>query len=333
MFILYVPYILIALFMMGVVLLLCKKWKVTIIFLLLAIVGNLWTESIPMNFFAGSRQGDFTIMTWNLNSPDLGIKDSADWDNAAKTILEQNPDLVCLQEYDTLRNIKLTDRLRKSFPYIATMHQKGNNIILSKFPIGSALTLHIDTSKKSMEGSKELWMREAQKIRPESTLSQDRLVMWTTINIKDKKILLLNCHLGSNHYDMQRMAMGVSKKWADGIPSYLENLRRGRMERMAEAIGISEILRNNEKPIIVCGDLNDLSGGDVLTMLQKENELYDAWWEGGFGPGFTYHGHYVMHFRLDHVLYNDRLKLKSVKVVEQIISDHHPIVASFDFIF
>ena len=122
-------------------------------------------------------------------------------------------------------------------------------------------------------------------------------------------------------------------KWSDGIPSYLENLRRGRMERMAEAIGIGEILRNNEKPIIVCGDLNDLSGGDVLNMLQKENELYDAWWEGGFGPGFTYHGHYVMHFRLDHVLYNDRLKLKSVKVVEQKISDHHPIVASFDISF
>ena len=299
----------------------------------MAIVWNLLTESIPMNYFAGSKQGDFTIITWNMNSPDLGIKDSTDWDNAAKTILEQNPDLVCLQEYDTLRNIKLTDLLRKSFPYITTMHQKGNNIILSKFPIGRTLTLHIDTSKMSMEGSKEFWMREARKVRPESTLSQDRLVMWTTINIKGKKLLLLNCHLGSNHYDMQRMAMGVSMKWSDGIPSYLENLRRGRMERMAEAIGIGEILRNNEKPIIVCGDLNDLSGGDVLNMLQKENELYDAWWEGGFGPGFTYHGHYVMHFRLDHVLYNDRLKLKSVKVVEQKISDHHPIVASFDISF
>ena len=128
-------------------------------------------------FFTRSKQGDFTIITWNLNSPDLGIKDSTDLDNAAKTILEQNPDFVCLQEYDTLRNIKLTDLLRKSFPYIATMHQKGNNIILSKFPIGRALTLHIDTSKMSMEGSKELWMREAQKIRSESTLSQDRLVM------------------------------------------------------------------------------------------------------------------------------------------------------------
>ena len=55
-----------------------------------------------------------------------------------------------------------------------------------------------------------------------------------------------------------------------------------------------------------------------------------AWQEGGFGYGATIH--YPLPYRIDHILYNEGLVLKGVKVIDTSdISDHNALVAVFDF--
>lgn len=51
--------------------------------------------------------------------------------------------------------------------------------------------------------------------------------------------------------------------------------------------------------------------------------------DGGFGYGSTIH--HPLSFRIDHILYSDRLRLRSVgRVKARGLSDHDALVASFD---
>ena len=83
-------------------------------------------------------------------------------------------------------------------------------------------------------------------------------------------------------------------------------------------------------PIIVVGDFNDVSGSYTLSCI-KDIGLSDAWWEGGFGYGTTFHNKWLR-LRLDHILYpKDKLKLQSVKVINSDLSDHNALIADFSF--
>lgn len=75
--------------------------------------------------------------------------------------------------------------------------------------------------------------------------------------------------------------------------------------------------------------MNDVSGSYTICTLQDGLGLKDAWWQGGTGFGFTYHGYGVMRFRLDHILYNKYLDLQNVSTPHVGYSDHWPVVADF----
>lgn len=85
----------------------------------------------------------------------------------------------------------------------------------------------------------------------------------------------------------------------------------------------------NLVPTIVMGDFNDVPGSPTLNILERAG-LKDAWWEGGCGYGATIH--HPLPYRIDHILHNDGLKLKSIKkIVTQDLSDHDALVARFVF--
>ena len=56
--------------------------------------------------------------------------------------------------------------------------------------------------------------------------------------------------------------------------------------------------------------------------------MKNAWWEGGFGYGTTYHKGWLR-LRIDHIYYNEKLMLKNVKVVDTNLSDHNILIADF----
>ena len=62
----------------------------------------------------------------------------------------------------------------------------------------------------------------------------------------------------------------------------------------------------------------------------SNDQLKDAWWEGGNGFGWTYFG-WHLRLRLDHILYSDELELVDVKVIDSDLSDHKPLMARFKF--
>lgn len=98
--------------------------------------------------------------------------------------------------------------------------------------------------------------------------------------------------------------------------------------RSQEAKSIASEIDKRKSPIILLGDLNDISGSRTLNILQ-EVRLKDAWWEKGRGYGSTFHG-YGLRLRIDHVMYDAKnLMLSEVTVGETDLSDHNYMTATF----
>ncbi len=75
--------------------------------------------------------------------------------------------------------------------------------------------------------------------------------------------------------------------------------------------------------------MNDICGSSAIRVLENIG-IKDAWWEGGVGYGATIH--HPLPYRIDHILHNEGLVLKGVKVIDTSdISDHNALVAVFDF--
>lgn len=106
------------------------------------------------------------------------------------------------------------------------------------------------------------------------------------------------------------------------------NMALGYEARLLGAELIREEIEHTDIPIIVCGDMNDLSGSPSLRKIcGGSTHLRDAWWEKGFGFGFTFSGK-GMRFRLDHVLYSCGVELAGVKLTEKGlgVSDHRGVI-------
>ena len=119
-------------------------------------------------------------------------------------------------------------------------------------------------------------------------------------------ITIVGCHLSSSRKDI----------WG------------GYKSRKKEADAIYKACIREKRPIIVMGDLNDLSCSPPVKRLEDLG-LKDAWWEGGCGYGATYHDGWLR-LRVDHILYDDeRMELVDVKLIDNNLSDHNALMAKF----
>lgn len=114
------------------------------------------------------------------------------------------------------------------------------------------------------------------------------------------------------------------------LSSSRKDFRQGCRNRAMEADSIFKRICTENNPVVVMGDLNDISGSYAVERI-KEVGLKDAWWEGGLGYGSTFHNKWLR-LRLDHILYKDsKLDLQYVKVIDSDLSDHNALVAGFTF--
>lgn len=332
MWILVVPYFIIFLFITSGILFVFRKKIIGVLALSLAIGVNVCTQTIPFHPRSLTKHGDddfIKVMTWNINSSEIAQDDTLVWKGIIDIIENESPDIISLQEVYKSHSGLLTAFLEENFPHCGKMIRWGDNVIYSKYPVGPVELLKIDTVGVKKPGTKEWWLNEAKLKNPGVLVNNERLLMTTTVYIDGQIINLINCHLASNNFDIEQRSKSKERSWMERIPSYLKNIRSASQQRMAEAIATKEQLEDSDNPSLVCGDMNDLGGSKVLNIIQSGCGLKDAWWTGGSGLGFTYHGHKVMHFRLDHILYSKGVNLQRVWVIKQHFSDHQPLVVTF----
>jgi endonuclease/exonuclease/phosphatase family metal-dependent hydrolase len=140
------------------------------------------------------------------------------------------------------------------------------------------------------------------------------------IELSENFILkLIACHLESNQSNSSfRKGKG-----------FINNIKKGYEARNKEVKMICDSLSQYQGPLIIAGDLNDISGSKTLNTLQKELNLNDAWWKSGFGYGATSFSKHL-YFRLDHILFSHHFKSTSIEIPKVDFSDHYPIVTNLE---
>ena len=150
------------------------------------------------------------------------------------------------------------------------------------------------------------------------------------INCGGLQVVIYSCHLASNNYTTEIDSSRYS--WSLPLRNYEQRLlayKDGSKLREFEVEAISQRLKEENSPVIVMGDLNDFSFSRNLEKLNCM-ELQDAWWEKGFGLGNTFREG-LIGVRIDYILHNTQISTCDIRVIDEDLSDHNALVASFKF--
>lgn len=101
-------------------------------------------------------------------------------------------------------------------------------------------------------------------------------------------------------------------------------------ERDTELLVIGKKIRESKNPTVVAGDLNDVGWSATSKLFRKYSELVDP--REGRGLYNTY-SVFIPFFRypLDHIFYSKEFGLLTLEKLEDIGSDHYPILIGLNF--
>lgn len=305
MFIVYlIPILIPSLLFLSIILIIRRSLITGAIFLFVAIILNYYTQTFPIHpsyFFNTPQKKDnnIRILSYNIKYNGEYLRNNKDSLSALISFIDQqDADILVLPESRiNSTNKTLRKNLNQIYPYHLASKYKGNEFYLETYVFSRY---------------------------PISNVKQygDYYIYEVDINLSDNFTLkLVACHLESNQSNS-------SLRKGDGLFS---NLKKGYETRNKEAKMICDSLKQYNGPLIISGDLNDISGSKSLNTLQKELDLSDAWWKSGFGYGFTSFSKHL-YFRLDHILFSHHFKSTSIEIPKVDFSDHYPIVTNLEIL-
>lgn len=305
--ILIIPLVVACLLVITLILLVGGYWIPAVTVLAIAVLINWRTKAFALNFRSSqnSEKGKVAlkVLTYNLNRAYSTSVNNGSEQDVINLIKEQEADIVLLQEFNPTLYSEINEGLKKSYPH-GTLNDEGNRFksVFSRYPIS-------DYQQLTSNGE-----------------TQPICVMRVEIN--GRTCYVVTCHLMSNNFSVvYREIKGQDLRLIAGIKKVNHSIRQGCAIRRQQVDVLLDYLKEIDAPVLICGDFNDIAKSVTLQKFSKGG-FSDAWWNRGFGFGFTYWG-MKMRFRLDHILYNERLTPSWIRVVHSNLSDHRPLVASF----
>lgn len=300
------PFIILILLIVSALILYKRRYLIGVIVIAASLLLNYYTKVFVVIFpeTNDNLRDGFKVMTFNINGSE--IDDDGDIETLFNLIVRQDADILFLAEdFEPVRE-KLNARLMNFYAY-STYGQKtdwGGHYFYSKYPLG--MVDHID-------------------------IESNRFSYCFHCNMAYGKdsISIFGCHFASNNYKLQKPS--VRPENINGISSlgeYLKNIGLATEQRCEEVSGITGHPAFNGRTVVM-GDFNDVSGSKPLRMLEHAG-LKDAWWDKGFGYGATIH--HPLPYRIDHIMYREGLKLKSIRKIDAHgLSDHDALIATFEY--
>ena len=261
--------------------------------------GNIKYRVVPFHIGNGSDEYQFRVLTWNICGAKICNRKKQE--DITRLIISQEADIVQLNEFCLDSCLIMDSLLNVFYPY--------KNDINSKSQVGD-----ISYSKIPLVESRKI--------------SGIPNVIISKLNFSKDSLYFFGCHLAGNNREGQ-----IEIHDADSlrrVKTFWTYYRNAQEKRKVAASSIKKEILTYQLPVIVLGDMNDFNTSAPMDSL-KDAGLKNAWWKGGSGYGATYHEGWLR-LRIDHIYYNDKLKLKGVKVVNTDLSDHNLLIADFSFV-
>lgn len=256
-----------------------------------------------------------SVISYNVNLAYQELSTLEKAEKIADYLLEKNADIVLLQEYNPqvfpVLHKKLAGNYLYGSPYELADRYKA---VYSKFPISNYIQL-----------------KDVHDTKNDKTGNEDRSylpICEMTVTVNNHSFNMVNCHLHSNNFSPALRRLRCNEmSFFYFLRTIINSLSYGIQIRRRQAGVLRKQLNDIRIPILICGDMNDVSASSVLRALKGKN-LRDAWWEKGVGQGHTLCVK-LMKWRLDHILFSKGIKIDSV-IVEKIgLSDHRPLQCKF----
>lgn len=212
----------------------------------------------------------------------------------AQFIDQENPDIVCLQEYSSSTAPAFS---QYPFRYIKTASALGNNgvAILSKFPL--LQTGQINFAKSANSG------------------------IFADIKYQQDTLRIYNLHLESYQLTMQDSIIDSNTS-----TRFLKRLDGVYQKQLAQVMQWQQVENFNENPSLICVDLNNTAFSEAYRKLCGSHQ--DAFVEAGQGFGSTYSLGGIP-YRIDFIFSSKRLRIINYETHRVKLSDHRPISAKF----
>ncbi|MCK5441224.1 MAG: endonuclease/exonuclease/phosphatase family protein [Maribacter sp.] len=241
------------------------------------------------------KDGDISLLTFNSHSSQ-GVRWSripSFGDEIVDFITEENSDIVCIQEF---KHRNAEDFARYPYKYVNNIFRKEQRVvqaIFSKYPI-------IAKGALDFPGS------------PNNAIYADVLIKEDTLRVYNLHLQSLKIRPGSiKREDPQRL---------------FGRLDRSFQKQLEQALMIRKHKDAVPYRSIICGDFNNTQFSSVYNTIK--GDMKDSFQETGFGFGSTYDFKFLP-FRIDFILADPGIEIKSHKNFNIKLSDHTPVMASF----
>jgi endonuclease/exonuclease/phosphatase (EEP) superfamily protein YafD len=240
----------------------------------------------------------FRCMTWNIKAGSSNPRE------LLAEIDRQKPDVVFLQEVGNSLRGPLGGYL------------KGWNVkTVDQYIVASRLPL------TSLEERKIFCPGE------------NRPCLRCQVRFGEELITLYNIHFLSPRDGLHSFSAARWRPWL--LPAVIRQLESNVLDRVTQSYALSEMVAQEEGPVLVAGDFNSADSAITMSILRKGG-LHDAFAEGGRGYGYTY-GHDLLQrtppglrfswMRIDHIMMSRHLRTVRSWTGTDKASDHRPVIA------
>ena len=251
-----------------------------------------------------SDEPTLKVMTYNV-----GRFSGCKPDSVFAFIRKQDPDIVCLQEFNVADAKRVKQYLRRYMPgynselYLFTNRNGSGfgNVTLSKLPIQSKGKIKFDQSTN--------------------------LAIYTDYKYQDRSFRVYNCHFESYSISLPGLLRGLFRADKAVVAKTGSKMKRSISRRPQQVDMVFEDIERCPVEAFVCGDFND----DPMsyTYFRMARGRKDSFREAGKGFGATFARLWPV-LRIDYIMLPDRFNALWHETLRVKYSDHYPVISTIE---